>query len=270
MPFPLYVVDAFTDRPFGGNPAGVCLLERAWPSDRWLQQVGQEVNLAETAFLVRRAETEYDLRWFTPAVEVDLCGHATLGSAHALWEYDHAPRRTLTFHTRSGPLTASPAGDGQIDLDFPVKPAKPCDPPPGLLDALGASAVAVGRNSFDYIVEVHSDAEVRALRPDLRRVAAIECRGVIVTARSADGAYDFVSRFFAPASGIDEDPVTGSAHCCLAEYWGQRLGKSDLVGYQASARGGVVRVARRGDRVGLIGRAVLVSRGELLVPADRP
>lgn len=267
MPLPLYVVDAFTDRPFGGNPAGVCLLER-WPADGWLQLVGREMNLAETAFLVRRSESEYDLRWFTPAVEVDLCGHATLGSAHALWENGHTPRQPLTFHSRCGPLTAEPQQDGSIELDFPVKPAAPCDPPAGLLDALGTTAVAVGRNSFDYLVEVGSEAEVRALRPDFRQLAAIECRGVIVTAKSADPANDFVSRFFAPASGIDEDPVTGSAHCCLSEYWGTKLGKTELVGYQASARGGVVRMTRRGDRVGLTGRAVLMSRGELLIPPE--
>ena len=267
MGLPLYVVDAFTDRPFGGNPAGVCLLPRAWPSDEWLQNVGREMNLAETAFLVRRSEAEYDLRWFTPAVEVDLCGHATLGSAHALWENGHAPRQRLTFHTKSGPLTASPAADGRIELDFPVKPATACDPPPGLLDALGATAaVAVGRNSFDFLVEVESEAAVRGLRPDFRKLAAFGVRGVIVTARADDGAYEFVSRFFAPGAGIDEDPVTGSAHCCLADHWGKKLAKDEMVGYQASARGGVVGASRRGDRVGLTGRAVLVSRGELLVP----
>ncbi|MBX9624535.1 MAG: PhzF family phenazine biosynthesis protein [Gemmataceae bacterium] len=265
MTLPLYVVDAFTDRPFGGNPAAVCLLERAWPSDRWLQHVGREMNLAETAFLVRRSDTEYDLRWFTPAVEVDLCGHATLGSAHALWENGHAPRGKLTLHSRSGPLTAAPLADGSIELDFPVNPAEPRDPPAGMLDALGAAAGWVGLNSFDYLMEVATEAELRALRPDFRRLAAVECRGVIVTAKSDDPATDFVSRFFAPASGIDEDPVTGSAHCCLADYWGKKLGKDEMVGYQASARGGVVRMTRRGDRVGLVGRAVLMSRGELLV-----
>jgi predicted PhzF superfamily epimerase YddE/YHI9 len=264
---PLYVVDAFTDRPFGGNPAGVCLLERAWPSDRWLQLVGREMNLAETAFLVRRSGTEFDLRWFTPAVEVDLCGHATLGSAHALWENGHAPRDRLTFHTRSGPLTATPAGGGSIELDFPVTPATACEPPSGLLEGLGAAGW-VGRNRFDYLVEVGSDAELRVLRPDFRRLVALGCRGVIVTARSADPGYDFVSRFFAPGAGIDEDPVTGSAHCCLADHWGKKLGRDEMVAYQASARGGVVRVIRRGDRVGLVGRAVLVSRGELLVPPE--
>ncbi|MBX9580217.1 MAG: PhzF family phenazine biosynthesis protein [Gemmataceae bacterium] len=268
MPLSLYVVDAFTDRPFGGNPAGVCLLDRAWPSDRWLQLVGREVNLAETAFLVRRSAAEYDLRWFTPAVEVDLCGHATLGSAHALWENGPAPRERLTFHTKSGPLTAAPAVGGQIELDFPVTPSTACEPPAGLLDALGAAAGWVGRSCFDYLVEVGSDAEVRALRPDFRRLVALGCRGVIVTAKSADPAYDFVSRFFAPGAGIDEDPVTGSAHCCLADYWGKKLGKDEMVGFQASERGGVVRVIRRDDRVGLVGRAVLMSRGELLVKPE--
>lgn len=265
MSIPLYVVDAFTDRPFAGNPAAVCLLPE-WPSDDWLQNVGREMNLAETAFLVRRAAGEYELRWFTPAVEVDLCGHATLASAFALWEMGHEPRLPLTFHTKSGPLTADPRGDDEIELDFPAKPAIYGEPPVGLLPALGvASAVRVGRNSFDYLVELATEAEVRALRPDFRALAAVECRGVIVTARSADGAYDFVSRFFAPASGIDEDPVTGSAHCCLAVHWAGPLGKTEMVGYQSSARGGVVRVAVRGDRVGLTGRAVLMTKGELVV-----
>ncbi|MDB5313349.1 MAG: hypothetical protein JWO38_7551 [Gemmataceae bacterium] len=263
MPAPLYVVDAFTDQLFGGNPAAVCLFDH-WPSDEWLHLLGREMNLSETAVLIRRAEAEFGLRWFTPAVEVDLCGHATLASAHALWENGHAPWTVITFHMRSGALTATPLPAGEIELDFPAKPATACAPPAGLIDALGARAVWVGRNSFDYLVELGSDREVRALAPDFRKLAAVECRGVIVTAPADDGRHHFVSRFFAPASGIDEDPVTGSAHCCLAEHWGGKLGKLELMGYQASARGGTVRVTRRGARVGLAGRAVMVSRGELL------
>lgn len=260
---PLYVVDAFTDRPFGGNPAAVCLLDR-WPSDRWLQLVGREMNLSETAFLVRRTDSEFDLRWFTPKVEVALCGHATLASAHALWESGHAPRKRLGFHTtKSGLLTAEPLASGEIELDFPAKPATACEPPHGLLEAIGTTAVSVGRNQFDYIVEVSSDRVVRELAPDFRKLAAVECRGLIATARSDDPAFDFVSRFFAPAAGVDEDPVTGSAHCCLAEYWGEKLGKREMVGYQASGRGGVVRVERRGERIALKGYAVMVLRGEL-------
>lgn len=265
MPNPLDVVDAFTDRPFGGNPAAVCVLDR-YPPDPWLQQLGREMNLSETACLVRRSENEFDLRWFTPAVEVRLCGHATLASAHALWENGHvAPGRTITFHTRSGPLTAAPSADG-IELDFPARPATACDPPRGMLDALGARALWVGSNSDDYLVEVGGEGELRRPTPDFARLAAVECRGVIVTSPSDDPRFDFVSRFFAPAAGVNEDPVTGSAHCCLAVHWGEKLGKPAMTAYQASARGGVLKVICRGDRVALIGRAVTVSRGELLVP----
>lgn len=260
MSIPLFVVDAFTDKPFGGNPAGVCVLE-SWPSDGWLQNVGREMNLAETAFLVRRAECDFDLRWFTPAVEVALCGHATLGSAHALWENEYAPRKKLSFHTHSGVLTAMPVTGG-IELDFPATPATPCNPPEGLLESLGVSAVSVGRSEFDFLVEVESEAAVRKVQPDFARLGTVACRGVIVTSRSDQ--YDFVSRFFAPAAGVPEDPVTGSAHCCLAEFWGEKLGKTEMTGFQASARGGVVRVVRGGGRVKLIGRAVLMTRGVLL------
>lgn len=265
MPLPLFVVDAFTDRPFAGNPAGVCVFDR-YPPDEWLQLLGREVNLSETACLVRRTAAEFDLRWFTPAVEVALCGHATLGSAHALWEHGFAdPGRMLTFHTRSGPLTAVRLASGEIELGFPVKPARATEPPAGLVEAIGTTPVWLGRNQFDYIAEVASDAELRRLTPDFGKLSAVECRGLIVTSRSDDPRFDFVSRFFAPGAGVNEDPVTGSAHCCLADYWGGKLGKTEMTGYQASARGGVVRVVRRGDRVALIGRAVTVSRGELLV-----
>jgi predicted PhzF superfamily epimerase YddE/YHI9 len=271
MTIPLYVVDAFTHEPFAGNPAAVCVLE-LWPNERWLANVAREMNLAETAFLVPLGDDEYDLRWFTPTVEVDLCGHATLAAAHALWESGRAAAgRRLRFRTRSGILTADPLTTGEIELDFPAVDAAPCDPPPGLLEALGARAVAVARNRFDYLVEVASPTELAAIKPDFRRLASIECRGVIVTSPSDRPGFDFESRFFAPASGIDEDPVTGSAHCCLAGWWGDKLGRDDMLGYQASARGGVVRVVPRAGRVALIGRAVTVTVGHLLAaPEPRP
>lgn len=251
--------DAFTARPFAGNPAAVCLL----PEERaaaWMQAVAREMNLSETAFLLRQ-ERGYSLRWFTPTIEVDLCGHATLASAHVLWEWG-AAEPVLEFHTRSGTLAATRRGEW-IELDFPAKAAEHSAPPSGLLEALGARAVNTGRNDLDLLVEVATEAEVRALRPDFNGLRGLGARGVMVTSRAAEGAYDFVSRFFAPGSGIDEDPVTGSAHCCLGPYWAERLGKHELVGYQASDRGGVVRVRVAGERVKLGGQAVTVLRGEL-------
>lgn len=265
---PIIVVDAFTDVPFAGNPAAVCPLAR-WPADWWLAAVAREMNLSETAFVVPCGPSAFELRWFTPAVEVALCGHATLAAAHALWERGDAPAGApVAFRTRhSGELTAARLPSGEVELNFPAQPAGRCAPPPGLLEALGAPAgAAVAKNATDYLVELESERAVRKLAPDFGALARAECRGVIVTAPSADPKFDFVSRFFAPAAGVNEDPVTGSAHCCLAVWWGERLGKAELVGYQASARGGAVRVARAGDRVRLIGRAVTVTRGELLVP----
>ena len=266
---PLAVIDAFTDAPFAGNPAAVCLLPEMppWPSDAWLQSVAREMNLSETAFLRHREGCEYELRWFTPVVEVALCGHATLAAAHSLWESGIARQDLLMFLTRkSGLLAASRLPTGEIELDFPARPATPCIPPEGLLDALGTPAVAVAHNEDDFLVEVATAADVRALKPNFPALAQTVCRGVIVTAASDDPRYDFVSRFFAPRAGVDEDPVTGSAHCCLARWWGEKLSKMELTGHQASARGGVVRVARAGARVKLIGCAVTVTRGELLVP----
>jgi len=261
---PLFTVDAFTDRPFAGNPAAVCLLSNGWADDRWMQAVAAETNLAETAFAWRRPDGVFPLRWMTPLVEVDLCGHATLATAHVLWKTGTAdPGEAIRFDTRSGTLTAARRGD-EIELDFPAKPAEPTDPPPGLLEAVGAAPRFVGRNQFDYLLELGSASELRTLRPDFRRLGAVDCRGVIVTAPSDDKNFDFFSRFFAPAVGIDEDPVTGSAHCCLAVHWAGKLGKADLTGYQASARGGTVRVSVVGDRVKLGGQAVTVMRGELL------
>jgi PhzF family phenazine biosynthesis protein len=262
----MYLVDAFAERPFAGNPAGVCLLE-SWPSDDWLANVAAEMQHSETAFLVPLGES-FHLRWFTPAVEVDLCGHATLASAAVLWQTGRAkPDSALAFSTRSGVLRAVRQGD-RMQLDFPVKPAVPADPPPGLIGALGVEPRYVGRSAFDYLVEVDSEQSLRAVAPDFRRLRDVDCRGVIVTAVSADQEYDFVSRFFAPAAGVDEDPVTGSAHCTLAPYWHERFGKSDFQAYQASARGGKLGVSLRGDRVQLSGTATIVLKGELTPAAD--
>ena len=265
MALPIFQVDAFTDRPFAGNPAGVCLLQAASPraaDEAWMQAVAREMNLPETAFLVP-ARDGFGLRWFTPAVEVDLCGHATLASAWVLFEQGLlAAGRTARFHTRSGLLSAR-LRDGWIELDFPAEPASSAEAPKVLLEALTVKPLFVGRNRFDYLVEVDSEPIVRGLAPDLRRLAALRERGVMVTSRSDSPQYDFVSRFFAPGAGIDEDPVTGSAHCCLGPFWGARLGKKELTGYQASARGGVVRVTLAGERVLLCGQAVTVIRGEL-------
>jgi PhzF family phenazine biosynthesis protein len=259
---PFTQVDAFTDRAFSGNPAAVCLLE-ADRDPEWMQLVAAEMNLAETAFLIRRSDG-FGLRWFTPTCEVDLCGHATLASAHALWEDGQlAADSTARFHTRSGVLTAE-RRDGAIWLDFPATPAAAVPAPADLADALGSAPRSVGRTPFDYLVELESEAAVRALDPDLGRLARLPVRGVIVTAASTDPARQFVSRFFAPAAGIPEDPVTGSTHCALGPFWGERLGRMELVGYQASRRGGTVRVRLAGDRVLLGGQAVTVLRGELV------
>jgi PhzF family phenazine biosynthesis protein len=254
-------VDSFTNRPFAGNPAAVCILPQA-PSDQWMRDVAREMNLSETAFLVPQ-NGGYNLRWFTPAVEVDLCGHATLAAAHVLWEAGHLPAGSAArFHTRSGLLLAERRGEW-IEMDFPAKVEKAAEPPADLTTALGLQPTYIGRNQFDYLVEVESAAVLRAVQPDHATLRKLPVRGVIVTARSDTPEYDFISRFFAPGSGIDEDPVTGSAHCCLAPYWAQRLGKTEMVGYQASARGGIVRVRCSGDRVFLGGQAVTVLRGEL-------
>jgi PhzF family phenazine biosynthesis protein len=262
MPLHLFHVDAFTDRPFAGNPAAVCLLEREMDAE-WMQSVAAEMNLSETAFLLR-GDDGFDLRWFTPEVEVELCGHATLASAHFLWAEHHLkPRAVARFHTQSGLLTARQR-DGWIQLDFPSKPALPAAAPAGLAAALGGTPVAVAKSEFDFLVELGSETEVRALEPDFRALRVVDARGVIVTAQGDGRPYDFISRFFGPAVGINEDPVTGSAHCVLGPYWQGRLGKSSFHAFQASARGGEVRVEVQGDRVQLGGKAVIVSRGELL------
>ncbi|MGH7614542.1 MAG: PhzF family phenazine biosynthesis protein [Gemmatimonadales bacterium] len=255
-------VDAFTTTPFAGNPAAVCVLAHA-ADKRWMQHVAREMNLAETAFLFRENDA-WNLRWFTPTVEVALCGHATLASAHVLWQEGHLQAGAQArFDTLSGRLTADQRGEW-IEMDFPAQVAHPATPPDTLLDALGVVGTYIGKNSTDHLVEVEHEAQVRALQPDFHRLRALPMRGVIVTSRASSGTFDFVSRFFAPGAGVDEDPVTGSAHCCLAPYWAARLGKTKLVGYQASPRGGVVTVRTAGDRVILGGQAVTVLRGELV------
>jgi PhzF family phenazine biosynthesis protein len=264
MGIPIYQVDSFTERPFRGNPAGVCLLPE-YRDEVWMQAVAAEMNLSETAFLLRR-DDGYTLRWFTPAVEVELCGHATLASAHILWETGLLPPQDpARFHTLSGLLTAMREGD-EIELNFPESPPQPADIPPGLENALGVTPSFYGQNRFDCLVETASDQEVRDMKPDFARLREVPVRGVIVTASDASGTHDFVSRFFAPAVGIDEDPVTGSAHCCLGPYWSEKLHKNNMVAYQASKRGGIVKVRLKDGRVHLAGKAVTVFRAEMAVP----
>ncbi|GII91462.1 PhzF family phenazine biosynthesis protein [Sinosporangium siamense] len=257
----IFTVDAFTDVPFRGNPAAVCLLDEP-AGEGWMQEVAAEMRHSETSFLVGGG-SPYGLRWFTPAVEVALCGHATLASAHVLYSLGADGR--LDFDTKSGRLSTRQAEDGLITMDFPAKPAVETAPPGGLLDALGVRAVWVGRSQFDLLVEVESEEVVRSAAPDVERLLSVDARGVIVTARSATGEADYVSRFFAPRAGVAEDPVTGSAHCVLSPYWTEKLGRAELTGAQLSARGGVVRTTLRGDRVELGGRAVTVWSGDLHV-----
>lgn len=255
-------VDAFTDEAFRGNPAAVCILDGA-AGARWMQNVAAEMNLSETAFLHPRDEG-YNLCWFTPVTEVDLCGHATLASAHVLWEEGHlSGNAEARFHTLSGVLTVR-RQDPWMEMDFPAEPPQPTISPSGLLEALGVDARFVGQNRLDYLVEAESEDVVRELAPDFSALGRISTRGIIVTATSSSGDYDFVSRCFFPAVGINEDPVTGSAHCCLGPFWAARLGRDSLVGYQASTRGGTVRVRVAGERVLLGGQAVTTLRGELL------
>ena len=256
----VHQVDAFADKPFAGNPAAVCVLDG--PRDeRWMQSLAAEMNLSETAFCWPDGDA-WRLRWFTPTVEVELCGHATLAAAHVLHETGHGD--AVTFLTRSGELRTRTDGDW-ILLDFPALPGEPVATPDGLVEAMGAEPVEVSRSRFDLLAELADEDAVRALRVDIGRLADVDIRGLIVTSRGRD--YDFVSRFFAPRAGVDEDPVTGSAHCALAPYWAARLGKLAMTGYQASARGGEVRVRLDGDRVELAGRAVTVLRAALTTVA---
>ncbi len=260
----LFQIDAFTDVPFKGNPAAVCLLDKPRP-DEWMRALAMEMNLSETAFLLRVADEPYhwNLRWFTPTVEVDLCGHATLASTQALYQAGLLPEgQTARYHTRSGLLTAVWQA-GWIELNFPARSSRAVDTPPGLLEALGIpSALAVQAFHDDHLVEVDSQEVLRGLRPDFARILELPVRDVIVTCRGT-GKYDFLSRMFVPAMGVNEDPVTGSAHCLLAPYWSPKLGKTDFLAYQASARGGELRVRLLGERVSLAGQAVTIFKTEL-------
>jgi PhzF family phenazine biosynthesis protein len=261
MPANLYLVDAFTSQPYAGNPAAVCFLGQP-ASPAWMLAMAAEMKHSETAFLTPN-QLGFGLRWFTPLKEVRLCGHATLASAHILWESGRLdPGQTACFDTLSGRLTAVQHGDW-IEMDFPVRVQQPASLPEGLAEVLGASPLYTGSNGQTYLLEMESEQTVRDLRPDLPRLLELPVKAVIVTARSVTPGYDFVSRFFAPAIGIPEDPVTGSAHCYLAPYWTGRLGKSDLSAYQASARGGEVRLRLAGERVILGGQAVTVMEAEL-------
>jgi predicted PhzF superfamily epimerase YddE/YHI9 len=260
MKIPLYHVDAFTDRVFGGNPAAVCPLEE-WLPDELLQAVAAENNLPETAFFVRRGE-RYHLRWFTPAVEVGLCGHATLASAFVIFERLEPVRERVDFDTRSGGLSVVRQG-GRLAMDFPAKPPVPCEPPPGLLEGLGGEPLEVLKADY-YLVVYETEAAVRALRPNFGALRAATTGGVIVAAPGEE--VDFVSRFFAPSYGIDEDPVTGSAHCTLIPFYAQRLGKSSLLARQVSARGGELYCEHRGERVTIGGEAVLYLEGSIRLP----
>ncbi|MDP6179415.1 MAG: PhzF family phenazine biosynthesis protein, partial [Desulfatiglandales bacterium] len=258
----IFQVDAFADKPFTGNPAAVCILS-APRDESWMQNVALEMNLSETAFL-NQQENGFNLRWFTPVVEVDLCGHATLASAHILWEIDLlSPQEQAKFHTRSGLLTAEHKGD-KIELNFPATPEEPVVPPPRLSEALGVVPKYVGKSKFDYLVEVDSEEAIRNLRPDFALLRTLPIRGIIVTSSASSSGYDFVSRFFAPSVGVNEDPVTGSAHCCLGSFWSRRFGKRELIAHQASKRGGIVHIRVTDDHVFLGGQAVTVLRGELV------
>jgi PhzF family phenazine biosynthesis protein len=255
----IYQVDAFTDKPFKGNPAGVCILESE-PTNKWMQDIACEMNLAETAFLLPMNDG-YSLRWFTPNSEIDLCGHATLASAHILLEKGYTSEdQEVNFYTKSGLLTAK-SQDGWIQLNFPATPEKEDEAPLELIEALNIEPLYVGKNIFDYIIEVKTEEMVKNIKPDFTMLMKVDMRGVIVTARSKE--FDFVSRFFAPEIGVFEDPVTGSSHCCLGPYWRDRLGKDEFIAYQSSSRGGVLRVQVVGDRVCISGKAVTVLEGDI-------
>ena len=258
---PIFIVDAFAEKPFSGNPAAVCLLDEPRHHD-WMQALAAEMNLSETAFLSPE-NGGYQLRWFTPTIEVDLCGHATLASAHVLWREGRLkPDADARFQTKSGLLTAHRIGD-EIELNFPAAPAAPIQVSPELRKAIGAKPVWTGKNRFDYLIQLDNETTVRNLDPDTRALANESVRGMIVTARSDDQRFDFVSRFFCPAAGIDEDPVTGSAHCCLGPYWQTHLNKSEFRAHQASKRGGTLGVRCAKDRVHLTGQAITILRGVL-------
>lgn len=265
MNIPISLIDAFTSEPFKGNPAAVCLLQQEQDAE-WMQRVASEMNQSETAFVVPREDGSYSLRWFTPTVEVDLCGHATLASAHYLWENGHLTKNEQAkFHTLSGLLTADFSVEG-IMLNFPAEPPVPVTAPEELIQGLGLIPRYVAKNRIDYLVEIDSEDTVRTLKPDFAMLARVEARGVIVTSKANRGSeYDFVSRAFYPASGCNEDPVTGSAHCALAPYWQRKLRKDNLLAYQASARGGELKLAIVGNRVLISGKAVTILNGHLSV-----
>ncbi|HZD41863.1 MAG TPA: PhzF family phenazine biosynthesis protein [Terriglobales bacterium] len=256
---PIYQIDAFAERPFQGNPAAVCPLED-WLSDDLLQSIAEENNLSETAFYVGR-NGAYELRWFTPSKEVDLCGHATLAAAHVLFEAGRLEESRVTFQSRSGPLRVFREG-GVLTLDFPARPAVRCEVPPLMTDGLGAMPRECYR-AMDYMAVFESEDVIRGLAPDFRRLQSLDLRGVIVT--SAGKTSDFVSRFFAPNYGIDEDPVTGSAHCTLAPYWADRLGKSIMTAQQLSKRAGKLRCRVEGERVFISGQTVSYLEGTIKI-----
>jgi PhzF family phenazine biosynthesis protein len=269
MEIPFLQIDAFTSEPFKGNPAAVCLLDRPGEPG-WMQKVAMEMNLSDTAFIVPRADGGFDLRWFTPTIEIPLCGHATLASAHALWETERlAADEIARFFTLSGWLTAKRSME-EIEMDFPAILSETAELPQPLANALGLDSREVicnharNKRNGHFLLELRSEESVRELKPNFELLRRDVTSGVIITARGSSSKYDFVSRYFAGHAGIDEDPVTGSAHCMLAPYWAAKLGKTEMRAYQASARGGEVNVRVLGDRVGLGGRAVTVLRGSLI------
>jgi PhzF family phenazine biosynthesis protein len=261
MKQPLYIVDAFSHQPFSGNPAAVCLLDRSYESN-WMQAVAAEMNLSETAFLLPIAAGKWSLRWFTPQVEVDLCGHGTLAAAHVLWNECEQSDETLAFQTRSGCLLASRAGN-KIGLDFPADIPQSHPHSEQIIKALGVESLQLYRGGEDYMAVLEKSEDLYRLKPNMERLSQVDVRGLIVTTISDRPEYDFISRFFAPSVGVFEDPVTGSAHCTLGPYWGERLGKSSLTGFQASRRGGVVEIALMDERVKLFGSAITTLKGEL-------
>ncbi|MFC0561561.1 PhzF family phenazine biosynthesis protein [Halalkalibacter alkalisediminis] len=263
MTTPIYVVDAFTNQAFKGNPAAVCVLSTS-QDDIWMQNIAAEMNLSETAFL-HPYKDGYSLRWFTPNTEVDLCGHATLASAHILWELGHMnSEQPIRFYTKSGVLTASKSGEW-IELDFPSEqPKQENIYPKELIEGLGIQPLYVGRNRFDYLIEIDSEQMLRELNPNFSLLEQIDTRGIIVTSKSPSTEYDFFSRCFFPAVGVNEDPVTGSAHCCLGPYWQEKLNKNEFLAYQASKRGGILKIKLHNDRVFLLGQAITILRSELL------
>jgi PhzF family phenazine biosynthesis protein len=265
MSMKLFTVDAFTNRPFTGNPAAVVPLESPLDPHR-MQLIAAEMNLSETAFVHRLHHDRFSLRWFTPQVEVDLCGHATLATAHILWQTGQlAPDATAHFETRSGTLTARRLAEDWIELDFPAQLVTPLPLDPHLEKILGHRPIAMAKGGDDLIVELSTPKILRSLHPDFAAIARLPYRGLVVTSISDDSHYDFISRFFAPAVGINEDPVTGSAHCALAPYWSAKFNKTDMLAHQSSPRGGTMRVQLQGPRVKLAGQAVTIYDATLHV-----